>query len=147
MSFLDSVRSSPLLQTSILHVPVVVFKSVIIVSSSILNKDLIGYGGFSTASGKDLKFSTSNLTKNLVKDVENQNYVLETNSTEENLGNQIDSVRSSPLLQTSILHVPVVVFKSVIIVSSSIFSIRLCAFDKIFSERGISFPDAVENLN
>ena len=53
------------------------------------SKDLIGYGGFSTASGKDLKFSTSSLTKNLVKDVENQNDVLETNSTEENLGNQI----------------------------------------------------------
>jgi hypothetical protein len=29
--------------------------------------------------------------------------------------------------------------------TEGLFSIRLCAFDKIFSERGISFPDAVEN--
>jgi hypothetical protein len=45
-------------------------------------KEATSYGGFSTASEKDLKFSTSSLSKaqNLMKDVENQNGVSQTNS-------------------------------------------------------------------
>ena len=55
----------------------------------------------------------------------------------------LDSARTLLLPQTSIL--PVVVNKSVFIVCFSIFPIRSCAFDRLLTERGISFSDAVEN--